>query len=395
MKDFSANLHGTPQRCTTVKPSLTHSPNELGLSISEDPNLLAERIISSHLSHLLESGSDEDLRNVLKCLLEKLPRLGLSYQHNDLESRMIKNLKNVFVQTSRRRSLSTVQDRKFLLSCLVDKSIDRAAVAKTFGTKTKTVQDAVCLRKTWNSIHPQHPGFRDTQTLKITTLYQKQDVFPQSVTNSIITYIEELTHHDPSTCSSVSEWYDPRLGSTRIHEGRWTSMHKNELGRLILSRFGERLFLDGNGIRILTKEGKKLISRRKDGVYNEPSLSFVLKCISTIPWLASNPYGTYFGCPICLEFKKNYSTLRSFAINLLENFNCPNREYNYGNEFVLNQYKPIYSKLCTCNSCKEILNPLPESSTEFTFSQLCEFKTVPDRKCFTGQCLKCPKLILT
>ena len=115
MKDFSANFDGTPRRCTIIKSSLTRSPNALGLCISEDPDRLAESIILSHLSHLLESGSEGNLRNVLKFLFERFERLGLSYLHNDLESRMINNLRDVFLATSKGRSLSTVQDRKFLL----------------------------------------------------------------------------------------------------------------------------------------------------------------------------------------------------------------------------------------------------------------------------------------
>ena len=78
----------------------------------------------------------------------------MNYLRNDLASRIIENVGDVFHGTSKGRTLSTVQDRKFLLSCLVDTDIDRVAVAKTFGTKTKTIHDAVCLRKRWNGTEP-------------------------------------------------------------------------------------------------------------------------------------------------------------------------------------------------------------------------------------------------
>ena len=119
------------------------------------------------------------------------------------------------------------------------------------------------LREQWDQLALSNPGCQDTQSLKPTRLYNRSATFPQSVTNHIITFVEKLTFHDPSTSSAKMKWYDPRLGVRRQHEGRWTSMHKDELAKLILSRYGCLLLLDHKGNRILNEEGELVVSRRK------------------------------------------------------------------------------------------------------------------------------------
>ena len=107
--------------------------------------------------------------------------------------------------------------------------------------------------------------------------------------------------------------------------------------------------------------------------------------------LSSNPYGTYFGCPIGLEFKKNYSAC-AFTLALLEHYNCINRTCVCGSSNLDPvECEPTCPKLCTCKSCLEIASRIPESSTFFSLSQLCSFNNVPKPDCFQGLCNKCPK----
>ena len=111
------------------------------------PDRLANRIISSHLSHLSGPESTENARRVLSHILGQFGEAGRNFLENDLATRMLENVKVVFKNTSARRSFQNLVDRKFLLSSLVDNEIDKPAVAKIFNMSLNTVGDALSLRE--------------------------------------------------------------------------------------------------------------------------------------------------------------------------------------------------------------------------------------------------------
>ena len=94
----------------------------------------------------------------------------------------------------------------------------------------------------------------------------------------------------------IPQWQTADGGSTQefMHLRHFTILTRNELAGHILLKYKKTL--------IKLMDGK--LSKLNGEISELPSLQFVLSVSRECSWLTTYPYGAYFGCPVCLEWKK-------------------------------------------------------------------------------------------